>query len=89
MAESYLSVPVQPAKTKTFVVRHTWNQPVAVKLHDQRQTSMSAKSLLKKDARNIFSVCADACGESDVMLSAEKVPGTFAESTLLLVAEAI
>jgi hypothetical protein len=39
--------------------------------------------------RNLFSLCADACGESNEIVSAEKVPGTYSELMPLLVQEAI
>ena len=38
---------------------------------------------------NIFSRCADACGESDEISSMEKVPGTCFELVLLLAQEPI
>ena len=30
-----------------------------------------------KGFRNLFSLCADACGESDEIVSLEKAPGTY------------
>jgi hypothetical protein len=43
----------------------------------------------KNDVRNLFSLCADACGEIDEIVSMEKLPRTFSESTLLHVQEPI
>jgi hypothetical protein len=46
-------------------------------------------TLDKNGVTNLFSFCADACGESNEIVSMEKVPGTCFESMSLLVQEPI
>jgi hypothetical protein len=43
----------------------------------------------EEDAMNLFSLRADICGESDEIVSAEKVPGASSELRLLLLPEPI
>ena len=58
-------------------------------LNQSRRGLMHYSAGCGKGVRNLFSLCADACGESDEIVSAEKVPGTSSELMPLLVQEAM